>query len=84
MNSEHLVPSLMAQVEEERLKRFNLENDVLRMHKSLEEGTLHVLWCNSTHVKVGGDGCSCPLGGEIKALRQQILELRKELADKKA
>jgi hypothetical protein len=66
-----------AALEEERLKRFKLESEVLSMWRQLEAGTLHVLWCNADHRgPIGNEGCSCPLGHTIKDLRQRLKEAR--------
>jgi len=57
------------------------EQDIIRMLRKLEEGTLHVAFCNGNHnARVGTEGliCNCTLGREIKDLRHQVQELTKD------
>ena len=50
------------------------ERDASLLMNKLQEGTLHLVYCNDNHdLRVGRKGgiCSCPLGIEIKQLRRE-------------
>lgn len=51
-----------------------LHTEIERIGHKLENGTLHVVYCNGDHTKrVGAEGmiCNCPLGREIQKLRHE-------------
>jgi hypothetical protein len=67
----------------EALKKENqeLKNGLNECFRKLDEGTLHVIYCNGNHNKrVGTEGmiCNCSLGKEIRYLRGSLREVIKE------
>jgi len=51
-----------------------LADELHYLYRKMEEGTLHVIWCNGNHEKrVGADGmiCNCPLGQDIRHWRHR-------------
>lgn len=55
-----------------------LRSELLAMWRKLDEGTLHSVHCaGDLTARVGTPGkvCTCPLGKELKQLRQQIQDL---------
>ncbi len=64
-----------------------LDAELRHMMRKLEEGTLHVLYCNGDHnARLGVEGkiCNCTLGQEIKALRRRAEKAEAELASPRA
>lgn len=58
-----------------------LEEEHRRISKKLEEGTLHVPFCNGDHSKrVGTEGmiCNCPLGHDIHRLQHLVKRLSED------
>ena len=54
-----------------------LEAELRRLYTKLDEGTLHVVYCNGRpDARVGAEGliCNCTLGREIKMLRKWLKE----------
>ena len=79
--------SVRAQLERSEMQRKEdkeaFERYFSEVYRRLENGTLHIIYCNGNHDReVGADGmiCNCYLGQVIRGLRSQIKELEASAA----